>query len=165
MTPISAKDVFFDQLKDLNSVEDQVTATLPDLIGWASCEPLKTLLGIHRSASERHRQEVKAIFDAHDVSPGNDVCKAMEGLIEGGNQHIQAASDATVRDLLLIAHSNRIAHYGIAAYGFTFAIAERACLGLEAQTLADILEVQRAFAKSLSEVGFEVFGVPVGGVP
>lgn len=164
MTITSSKDVFFDQLKDVNSVEDQVTATMPDLAEWATETTLKNLLSRHHAASERHRQEVKAIFDAHDVDPGDDVCKAMEGLIEGGNQHIAMAGDPIVRDLLLIAHSSRIAHYAIAAYGFTFAIAESAGLEPEAQGLATIHGEQTAFYKHLAEIAFEVFGVPVGGL-
>jgi len=163
MTITSSKDVFFDQLKDLNSVEDQVTATMPDLAGWATETTLKSLLNRHHKASEQHRQEVKAIFDAHEVDPGNDVCKAMEGLIEGGNRHIAMAGDPIVKDLLLIAHCSRIAHYAIAAYGFTFAIAESSGLDPEAQVLAAIHGEQIAFSKHLSEIGLEVFGVPVGG--
>lgn len=164
MTLNTSKDIFFDQLKDLNSVEDQVAGTLPDLVAWASTEPLATVLDAHRRATERHRQEVKAIFVAHGVDPGDDICKAMQGLIEGGNKHLGMAGNPTVRDLLLVAHSSRIAHYAIAAYGFTFAIAESVGFCPEAHGLAEILEEQKTFLSDLEAVGYQVFGVPVGGL-
>ena len=158
------KDVFFDQMKDIHSVLDQVQDTLPDLAAWASEASLKGHLDRHRTAVEQQRQEIKAIFEAHNVEAGDDVCKAMEGLIEGGNQHIEMAGDATVRDILLIAHTNRIAHYLVAAFEFTSAIAETAGLRPESMVLADLLEGHRNFMRDLQEIGLKTFGIPVGGL-
>jgi ferritin-like metal-binding protein YciE len=159
----TSNDIFFDQLKDIHSVEEQVTETLPDLIGWATAAPLKSLLERHLLESQRHREEVREIFDRHDVKPGDDPCKAMEGLIEGGNQHIELAADATSRDLLLIAHTTRIAHYEVAAYGFASAIAATAGLAAEADALSEILGEEQEFLAALADIATDRFGVPVGG--
>jgi Mn-containing catalase len=162
--PISgATSVFFDQLKDIRSVEDQVTETMPDLVGWATDASLGSLLGRHQLESERHQVEVAAIFEGHGVDPGNDPCKAMEGLIEGGNQHIRQAADSVSRDLLIIAHTTRIAHYEVAAYGFASAIARRASLTTEAEVLTEILNEEQDFLLALAQIARERFGVPVGG--
>lgn len=165
MTITRSQEVFFDQMKDLNSVEDQITDTLPYLAGWATDSALKKLLGDHLLESRRHRHDVKAIFARHGTDPGTDVCKAIQGLIEGGNRHIERAADPVIRDLLLIAHNNRIVHYEIAAYGFTAAIAATAGFRTESVTLAAILEEERAFAAKLAKIGADEFGVPVGILP
>jgi ferritin-like metal-binding protein YciE len=163
MTIASTKDIFFDQMKDLYSATGQVAGTLPDLRNRATEERLAELLQKQADVTRRHVEEIMAIFEAHGVEAGNDVCKAIEGLIDGGNQHLDMAADARVRDLLLIAHCSRIAHYLIAASDFTRGIAEMCDLSLEAGTLADVLAAKSDFAKDLSELASSIFGVRIGG--
>lgn len=163
MTIASIKDVFFDQLKDLYSATGQVAGTLPDLRNRATEERLAELLKKQADVTRRHVEEILAIFEAHGVEAGNDVCKAIEGLIEGGNRHLDMAGDTRVRDLLLIAHNSRIAHYLIAASDFTRGIAEKCDLSLEAGALAEVLAAKSGFAKDLSDIASSVFGVRIGG--
>ena len=85
MTISSSMDVFFDQLKDLRSATGQTVDTLPDLIGWAGQEELREKLYAYSVATEAHLEQILVIFHGHDVDPGDDLCKAMAGLIEGGN--------------------------------------------------------------------------------
>ena len=153
-------DLFFDQLRDLYSVESQVILTLPDLADQASNATLRDLLLQHESASLRHKKTVAAIFKRHGADPGGDTCKAMKGLIDGGNAHLAKTEDPLVRDLLLVAHCGRIEYYEIAAYRFTTSLAE--CLGLsrDAAELAAILEQEEQTAVSLAGIGAEIFGTP-----
>ncbi|RYD72644.1 MAG: DUF892 family protein, partial [Verrucomicrobiaceae bacterium] len=116
-------DVFFDQLKDVKSATDQTVDTLPDLIRWASDERLREPLVSFAAETRGHAREILAIFEGHGREPGDDLCKAMEGLIKGGNTHIGMARDPIIRDHLLIAHCNRIGHYLRAATEFTQGIA------------------------------------------
>ncbi len=155
-------DLFFDQLKDLYSVESQVVLTLPDLAEKASDRSLKALLLDHEGETLRHKEVVTAVFERHGVDPGGDICKAMKGLIDGGNEHLAKTEDPSVRDLLIIAHCNRMEHYEIAAYGFTVALAE--CLGLtrDASDLTEVLEEERRTARQLGAIAAEIFGAPAG---
>jgi ferritin-like metal-binding protein YciE len=163
MTIATLNNVFFDQLKDLYSATEQTAATLPGLEKWASEERLAALLHQQAAVTRRHVKEIMAIFDAHGVEAGNDVCKAMKGLIKGGNRHIEMAGDALIRDLLLIAHTNRIIHYLIAAADYTQGIAKKCGLGLEADTVAEILSAECAFAEDLSELALGAFDLTIGG--
>lgn len=155
-------DLFFDQLKDIYSVESQVILTLTDLADHATEEALKSLLLEHEGASERQKKTVSAILKRHGVDPGGDICKAMKGLIDGGNEHLAKAEDPLVRDLLLIAHWNRIEHYEIAAYGFTTSLARSLGLTRDAEELAEILEEETTTARQLAEIASGIFGVPAG---
>lgn len=163
MTISSSMDVFFDQLKDLRSATGQTVDTLPDLIGWAGQEELREKLYAYSVATEAHLEQILVIFHGHDVDPGDDLCKAMAGLIEGGNAHIEAAADATVRDHLLIAHCTRIGHYLQGAAEFTLGIARKCGLGAEADALAAMLARHRDFTASLAGIGANAFGLEMGG--
>jgi ferritin-like metal-binding protein YciE len=163
MTIASSTDIFFDQLRDLKSATEQAHATLPDLKSWASEPALKKLFQEYEAATVGHFSSILAIFDDHGKDPGHDVCLAMEGLIEGGNKHLQMAADAAARDHLLIAHSNRIGHYLTAAAEFTLAIAKSGGFPAEAKAIGSILVGERAFTKTLAEVAAQEWGMELGG--
>jgi ferritin-like metal-binding protein YciE len=164
MTIATSIDVFFDQLKDLKSATEQTTGTLPELIGWASHAKLRAAFQAYREETTRHLQEILAIFDAHSKDPGDDLCKAVAGLIEGGNAHIEMAGDTVVRDLLLIAHTNRLGHYLRAAAEFSLGIARKCALTAETDAIARMLARHQDFTECLSEVAAERFEVEIGGV-
>ena len=159
----SPHDLFFDQLRDLYSVESQVILTLPDLAEHATNRMLRDLLLQHEGASLRHKEIVTGIFDRHGVDPDGDICKAMKGMIDGGNEHLAKAEGHLVRDLLLIAHCGRIEHYEIAAYRFITSLA--GCVGFsrDAGELGEILAEEEQTARRLAAVGSELFGAPQEG--
>jgi ferritin-like metal-binding protein YciE len=156
------QDLFFDQLKDLYSVESQVILTLPELAEQAHNKTLRRLLAEGEGASVRQKQRLTTIFKHYAVDPGGDICKAMKGLIDGGNEHLAQTEDTVVRDLLLVAHTNRILHYEIAAYSFTATLAECAGFTREAGELQESLEEERAMARQLASAAAEIFGTPAG---
>jgi len=155
-------DVFFDQLKDLKSATEQTAGTLPTLIGWTSEPKLLEAFGAYLEAASRHLNEILAIFEAHGQEHGDDTCKAMAGLIEGGNAHITLASDAVVRDHLLIAHTNRIGHYLRAAAEFTLGMARKCSLDAEVDVISEMLARHQDFTACLKEVGAESFNLQLG---
>lgn len=163
MSIASSRDVFFDQLKDLKSATGQVVQTLPELIGWASDERLRAVLTTCFEATEDHLHQIRLIFSGHSIEEADDLCKAMAGLIEGGNAHIIKAGTPTIRDYLLIAHCTRIGHYLEAAAGFTRGIAGECGLEVEEVALAGIASRHGEFIASLVAVGASAFGLKIGG--
>jgi ferritin-like metal-binding protein YciE len=132
----SLRDLFFDQLRDLHSVELQLPDALRDLERAATAEPLKELFRKHAEVTAVQRERLERIFATHRVKIGDDPSKAMQGLIKGGAEHIASVADPTLRDALIIAHTNRVEHYEIAAYGVAVGIAESLGLNPEADALA-----------------------------
>lgn len=162
MNLATSTDVFFDQLKDVRSAAAQVAETLPDLLSQASDRTLGSLLEEHLDATLGHLLKIQAIFDDHAVSLGEATCKAMAGLIEGGNKHLQMAENFTIRDLLLIAHTSRIAAYLCAAAEFTEAIAKACDLLAEAGTIGEICAFESEFKQQLIATGADAFGLDWG---
>ena len=154
-------DLFFDQLRDIRSVECQVILTLPELAEKAEAPSLRAWLQDHEEMTSRHKQAVLSIFERHGEDPGGDICKAMKGLIDGGNAHLAKTEDAVVRDLLLVAHCNRIKHYVIAAYEFTTALAGRIGFPRDQQELAAILEEETSATQALAAIASGLFGANV----
>lgn len=117
-------DLLFDQLRDLLSVEMQLLDSVPYLLEVATEPRLKEALANHLPDTARHAKTVAEILAAHEIKPGQDKCKAMEGLIEGGHAHIKAVDQKSTRDLMIVAHCLRIEHYEIAGYTIALSLAE-----------------------------------------
>ena len=49
--------------------------------------------------------------------PSGEACKAIEGLIQEGEDYVKAGGDSDVRDAGLIGAAQRVEHYEIAGYG------------------------------------------------
>jgi ferritin-like metal-binding protein YciE len=157
-------DLFFEQLRELYSAESQVILTLPELAECASLPDLRGLLLKHEGESIRHKAVIAGIFDRHATDPDGEICKAVRGLIKGCNHHLAMAEDSRIRDLLVVAHCNRIEHYEIAAYGFTLSLAE--CVGLQKDSddLLGVLQEEREMSRGLAEVTKNILGSPVPAV-
>lgn len=129
MTIQSPLDLLFDQIRDLYSAESQAVLTFPELAAMSPDEHLRKLLLRFEEHAIHQKERLKKACDHLRGSPDGDICKAMQGLIEGGNQHIELAKGEETKALILIAHVNRIFHYQIGGYSFATALAGK--LGLE----------------------------------
>lgn len=150
-------DLFFDQLRDIHSVEFQVACTLPDLSRLATFAGLSELLSEQTSLALQHKIRVSGIFERHGRKSGNDESKGIKGLIEGGNEHLALAADDKVRDLMLIAHYSRMKYYEIAAYHFATTLAENLGYTGEAETLAETWDEERDSALALHAMAATIF--------
>lgn len=111
------KDLYIDQLRDLYSAEDQLTAALPKMAQAASSSDLKQAFQDHLAETRNQKQRLEQIFQGLSVSPHGEECEAMQGLIKEGEEVINASGDPTVKDAALIAAAQRVEHYEMAGYG------------------------------------------------
>jgi len=125
----SPLDLLLDQIRELYSAESQAVLTLPELAALSPDENLRNLLLRFEQHAMTHKERLKKACERLEATPDGDICKAMQGLIEGGNQHIERANGQETKALILIAHVNRILHYQIGGYSFATALAGQ--LGLE----------------------------------
>lgn len=145
-TPI---DLYFDQLLDLLSVEEQLQESFVQLPSLCEDAQLRQLVEEHGSQTSRHHVEIKKLLKNHAVEIGRDVCKAMEGLIEGGEAHLRGVDEHATRDLMMVAHCLRVEHYETAAYEITRRLAERLGLQEDADLLGEILTEEQDAANLL----------------
>jgi ferritin-like metal-binding protein YciE len=117
--------VLLDQIRDLFDAELQVSRTLPQLAANSPDPALRMFLEKMEETTLLQLERLEWVSAALRASPSGDKCKAMNGLIEGGNRHIRNAQGYLVTNLILVAHVNRIIYYQIAAYDFADALSKR----------------------------------------
>jgi ferritin-like metal-binding protein YciE len=141
--------LFFDQLRDIYSMEVQLCESMPQLASLCTHQELRKLIVSHTHQNCDQIAEIAAIFERHGQSPGNEKCKAMAGLIEGGTDHLQGVHCPNTRDLMMVAHCRRIEYYEMAAYEFTTLLSGRLGLLREPAILSDLLAEEKDMSAAL----------------
>jgi len=120
----SLHDLYVEELKDLYSAESQLIKALPKMAKAASSKALKAGFEKHLKETKVHAERLESIFKKLGVSAGGKKCKAMEGLIEEGEEVISEDAEPEVKDAALIAAAQRVEHYEMAGYGCVRTYAE-----------------------------------------
>ena len=103
------RDLYLNELRDLYSAETQLLEALPKMADAASSSELKEAFTAHVTETEGHVCRLEEIFEALGEEPSGETCKAMEGLIEEGEDYVKASGDKQVRDAGLIGAAQRVA--------------------------------------------------------
>jgi ferritin-like metal-binding protein YciE len=145
-------DVYVEQLKDMYSAEKQLVDALPKMAEAASTSELQQAFEQHLNETRGHLNKVQAILDELNENPGNKVCKAMEGLVEEGNEVAKKKGSAVARDVGLILAAQKVEHYEIATYGGLRAYARVLGFDEAAQTLEGILDQEYEADQLLDDI-------------
>ncbi|GAB2534356.1 YciE/YciF ferroxidase family protein [Rufibacter soli] len=118
-------DLFEHQLKDLYSAEKQLIEALPKMAKATEDAKLRKAFETHLEETKEQKARLEKVCELVGISPGRIKCKAMEGLVEEGEETIEEDATPEVKDAGLIASAQRIEHYEIAGYGTAAHYAER----------------------------------------
>ena len=127
----SFKDLYIDHAQDCYSALTQSIDFSSELHQAASDGDLKEAIERSIKASKDAQSEFEKLIKGHDADPGGEHCKGMEGLIVEARSHAldEDFADPELRDAMIVAQYQRLAHYAIAGYGTSAAFAKR--LGLD----------------------------------
>jgi ferritin-like metal-binding protein YciE len=139
----SLNDVFAEQVADLRSAENQLIEALPKMASAASDSELRDAFTQHLEETRTHAERIEQVIGQFGGQVPNEECKAMQGLIEEGEDVINADGDPVARDTALIAAAQRVEHYEIAAYGTARTLAQQLELRDAASLLEQTLEEER----------------------
>ena len=153
------KDLYIHELKDLYSAEKQLTKALPKMANAASSERLADGFRLHLDQTEEHVNRLEKILESQDANPRGAKCRAMEGLIEEGEEMIEEDAEDEVRDAGLIAAAQRVEHYEIAGYGCARTYAELLGDSEGARLLQQTLDEEGATNKKLTELAKTLINV------
>jgi ferritin-like metal-binding protein YciE len=148
----SLRDLYIDELNDLYSAENQLVKALPKMAKAADAKSLKNGFEKHLKETREHVQRLERIFRGLRVPPGRKKCKAMEALIEEGEDIIGEDAEPEVRDAALIAAAQRVEHYEMAGYGCVRTYAELLGNKQAAKTLQKTLDEEGATDKKLTQL-------------
>jgi ferritin-like metal-binding protein YciE len=136
-------DFFVKELQDIYNSELQILQILPRMAQEAQSADLREAFLNH---FEETREQVKrlekiGILIKEDLR--GELCKAMQGLVQEGQELLRTPFDEHTKDAALISAGQRIEHYEIAVYG---------CLKTYAHHL-DLDEVESLLKETLKEEG------------
>lgn len=121
---------------------------MPKMAETASDPGLKKAFENHLAETLEQKKRLEQVCELVGISPGRIKCKAMEGLVEEGEETIDEKATPEVKDAGLIAAAQRIEHYEISGYGTAAHYAERLGKMEAAQLLRQTLaEEQQADTK------------------
>ena len=104
------------EIQDLANAEDQILATLPNLVKQAGNSELQKALRSHLDETKTHKQRLEKVAKSLDIELDGVKCKGIAGILAEGKELIDQSGD-DVRDAAIIASAQRVEHYEMAGYG------------------------------------------------
>ena len=145
-------DLYVDELKDLYNAEHQLLAALPKMVKAATAPQLAKAFSDHLTETKGHVDRLEKIFKKLDTDPKGKKCKAMEGLLDEGQQAMAEDADPNVMDAALIAAAQRVEHYEMAGYGCVRTFARLLGEDQAADLLQTTLDEEGAADKKLTKL-------------
>lgn len=110
-------DLFVHELRDLYDAENQLLKALPLMAEAADSSELKEAFQNHLRETKQQVRRLEQVFSGLGERPSGKSCKAMQGLVEEGQELLEEDADPEVMDAALIVAAQKIEHYEIASYG------------------------------------------------
>jgi len=151
----SLHKLYVHQLKDLYNAERQLTRALPKLAKHVKHDELRSALEEHVLETEKQIERLERVFEDLEYAPTGETCAAMKGLVEEGEEAMEAAND-DVRDAAIIAAAQRVEHYEIAGYGTVVTYAKLLGRSDDVRLLEEILNEEKAADAKLNTIALEV---------
>lgn len=144
-----------DELKDLYNAEGQLVKALPKMAKVASNAALKKAFTSHLTETKGQVERLGKVGSLLGIKLTGKKCKAMEGLLEEGQEILDSDGPAAVIDAALIGAAQRVEHYEIAAYGTARAFAEHLGNSKVAKLLQQTLDEESAADEKLSAISLD----------
>ena len=112
------KKFFVEQLQDISWAEKKLVKALEKMKEAATTIRLKEAFNDHLEETKNHVQRLRDVFALVNETADDTKCKAMEGIIDEGEDIIDDTEKNTAqRDVGLIFAAQKAEHYEIATYG------------------------------------------------
>ncbi len=146
------EEAFIHGLSDIYSAEKQLVKALPKLAKAATNPKLAKGFEKHLAETENQVERIEEAVEASGIKLQRIKCKAMEGLVEEGDEVIKEIEEGSVRDVMLIAGAQKVEHYEIATYGSLIELAKKLGFNKAAKLLAETLAEEKATDEKLTEI-------------
>lgn len=156
----SLKSLLTEQIKDMYDAEKRLTKAIPKLAKASTNEELIAALEEHLGETQNHVSRLEQVFELLEERAKAKPCKAMQGLIEEGDEHAKEDyDDDDLRDAMIIGSAQRVEHYEIAAYGTAIAHARLLELDDVVELLEETLAEEKAADEKLTEIAESVVNI------
>ena len=142
-------DLFVDELKDAYDAEKQLLKALRKMSKAATHPDLAAAFASHLEETNGQIAILEEVFEMIELKPRGKHCPGIAGIIEEGNDAIEAHEKSPLLDAALVGGGKRAEHYEIAAYTTLIAMATELGLDDVAARLDEILEQEIACDEKL----------------
>jgi ferritin-like metal-binding protein YciE len=149
------KAIFVLQLKDTYFAENAILKALPQMAQAAQSVELKAAFETHLTETEGQVRRLEQVFQIIGEKPQGIECKAIQGIIEEGQEVLKEFSGGEALDAGLIAAAQAVEHYEITRYGTLLAWAKQLELGDVEGLLEQTLDEEESTDELLSELAEE----------
>jgi ferritin-like metal-binding protein YciE len=111
------EELLIHELKDVYNAEKQLVKMLPKVAKKAFAPELKAALEEHLCQTEGQVQRLEEVFELLGEPAKAVKCKAMEGILEEGEELLQQKGTSETLDAGIILAAQKVEHYEIASYG------------------------------------------------
>jgi Mn-containing catalase len=148
------EEVLVEQLQDLLHAEGQLVKALPKLAKAAHNPKMKLAFQTHLEETKGQVERLKQVFELLGAKAKAKPCKAMQGLVEEGQETITDGKEKeeVAADLALAVAAQKIEHYEIAGYGSVRTIAEQLGNQKVARLLAQTLTEEEKTDKLITQL-------------
>ncbi|SMO67042.1 ferritin-like domain-containing protein [Paracoccus laeviglucosivorans] len=152
MSAKTLDDLFHETLKDIYYAERQILKALPKMARGAQSDKLRDAFLKHREETQTHIERLQQVFELIGKNPRGKTCHAIDGIIEEGEEILDAFKGTPALDAGLVAAAQAVEHYEIARYGTLRQWAEMLGMKDAAKLLDQTLEEEATTDELLTEI-------------
>jgi ferritin-like metal-binding protein YciE len=152
MTTKTLETLFHETLKDIYYAERKLLRALPKLARGAQSPELQAAFEKHEEETQTHVDRLQQVFELIGKPARGKTCPAIDGIIEEGEEALQAFADSPALDASLVAAGQAAEHYEIARYGTLLRWSQ--VLGIEeaAKLLKQTLQEESMTDEALTQI-------------
>jgi ferritin-like metal-binding protein YciE len=110
-------ELFHETLKDIYYAERKILRALPKMARGAQSSDLKAAFQKHEEETQVQVERLQQVFELIGKPARGKTCPAIDGILEEGEEALQAFADSPALDASLIAAAQAVEHYEMARYG------------------------------------------------
>jgi ferritin-like metal-binding protein YciE len=152
MTKKTLRDLLVEELRDLYHADKQLLKAFPKLAKRASAGEVRTLCQEGVDYTRERLKRLDEVFAKLGTAARGKPCHAMEGLLQEATEMLDDDLTDALRDAALLAHIQKISHYGIASYGTVCAYAKAVGEDGAAAILVESLREKKEADEEMSEL-------------
>jgi ferritin-like metal-binding protein YciE len=118
------QELLVDGIRDIYDAEKQLVRALPKLTKAISNDEVKQSFVQHLEVTKQQVARVEQVLELLGEKLKSKPCRAMKGLVEEAQEHLQEHEKGELLDQVLIAAAQKVEHYEIASYGTARAMAK-----------------------------------------
>lgn len=111
------EDLFHETLKDIYYAERKILRALPKMARGAQSEELRAAFEKHQEETQGQVDRLQQVFELLGKPARGKTCPAIDGIIEEGEEALQAFQGSPALDASLVAAAQAVEHYEMARYG------------------------------------------------